>query len=131
VVFVAVLALMCVSVYADGDSMGVDAEGRPLRKPLIMHHGSSPAHIAAIGTIGKILAREPLSANAVKKSEDDEGATQALVPVKVDVNPADIKAHIKKENLMHRNLALARLRAKLAKKLGKKAALKKKGLTRH
>jgi len=129
VVFVAVIALLCVSVYAEGDQMEVDAEGRPLRRPIIMHHGSSPDHIAAIGKIGKILQREPLSANAIKKSEDDEaGATQALVPVKVDVNPADIKAHIKKENMMHRNAALARLRAKLAKKLGKKVALKKAGL---
>jgi len=93
-----------------------------------MHHGSSPAHIAAVGKIGQILQREPLSANAVKKNEDDEGTTQSLVPVKVDVNPADIKAHIAKENMMHRNAALARLRAKLAKKLGKKAALKKAGL---
>jgi cell division septum initiation protein DivIVA len=42
-----------------------------------------------------------------------------------------VKAHIKKENLMHRNAALARLRAKLPKKLGKKASaksLKKAGL---
>jgi hypothetical protein len=131
VVLAAVLALLCVAVSAEGESMEVDAEGNPLRKPIIMHHGSSPDHIAAIGNIGKILSREPLSANAVKKSEDDDSSTQSLVPVKVDVNPADIKAHIKKENQMHRNAALARLRAKLAKKLGKKASaksLKKAGL---
>jgi len=131
VVFCAVLALLCVNVYADGESMEVDAEGNPLRKPIIMNHGSSPDHIAAIGKIGKILAREPLSANAVKKSEDDDSSIQSLVPVKVDVNPADIKRHIKKENMMHRNAALARLRSKLAKKLGKKASkasLKKAGL---
>jgi len=102
-----------------------------LRKPIIMHHGSSPDHVAAIGKIGKILAREPLAANAVKRNEDDDSIIQALVPVKADVTPADIKRHIKKENMMHRNAALARLRAKLSKKLGKrasKASLKKAGL---
>jgi len=102
-----------------------------LRKPIIMTHGSSPDHVAAIGKIGKILQREPLSANAIKKSEDDDSIIQSLVPVKADVSPADIKAHIKKENMMHRNAALARLRSKLAKKLGKKASkasLKKAGL---
>jgi hypothetical protein len=131
VVLAAVFALLCVAVSAEGESMEVDAEGNPLRKPIIMHHGSSPDHIAAIGTIGKILAREPLSANAAKKSEDDDSIIQSLVPVKVDVTPADVKKHIKKENQMHRNAALARLRAKLAKKLGKKAStksLKKAGL---
>jgi len=81
VVFCAVLALLCVNVYADGESMEVDAEGNPLRKPIIMHHGSSPDHVAAIGKIGKILSREPLSANAVKKSEDDDApAIQSLIP---------------------------------------------------
>jgi len=131
VVFCAVLALLCVNVYADGEAMEVDEEGRPLRKPIIMHHGSSPDHIAALTKIKGVLAREPLSANAVKKSEDDESTIQSLVPVKVDVSPADIKAHIAKENKMHRNAALARLRSKLAKKLGKKASkasLKKAGL---
>jgi hypothetical protein len=131
VVFCAVIALLAVSVRAEGETMEVDAEGNPLRKPIIMHHGSSPDHIMAIGKIGKILAREPLSANAVKKSEEDDSVLQSLVPVRVDVNPADIKRHIKKENQMHRNAALARLRAKLAKKLGKKASkasLKKAGL---
>jgi len=114
--------------------MEVDAEGNPLRKPIIMHHGSSPDHVLAIGKIGKILAREPLSANAIKKSEDDDSIIQSLVPVRADVTPHDIKAHIKKENMMHRNAALARLRSKLAKKLGKKAgkiskaSLKKAGL---
>jgi len=132
VVFVALLALLCVNVArAEGESMEVDAEGNPLRKPIIMHHGSSPDHVLAIGKIGKILAREPMSANAIKKSEDDDSIIQSLVPVKADVSPADIKAHIKKENMMHRNAALARLRSKLAKKLGKKASkasLKKAGL---
>jgi len=131
VVFCAVLALLCVNVYADGEAMEVDEEGRPLRKPIIMHHGSSPDHMAALHKIKGVLAREPLSANAVKKSEDDESTIQSLVPVKVDVSPADIKAHIAKENKMHRNAALARLRSKLAKKLGKKASkasLKKAGL---
>jgi chromosome segregation ATPase len=132
VVFVALLALLCVNVArAEGESMEVDAEGAPLRKPIIMHHGSSPDHVLAIGKIGKILSREPLSANAIKKSEDDDSIIQSLVPVKADVSPADIKAHIKKENMMHRNAALARLRSKLAKKLGKKASkasLKKAGL---
>jgi len=129
VVFVAVIALLCAHVSAE--SMEVDAEGNPLRKPIIMTHGSSPDHVAAIGKIGKILQREPLSANAIKKSEDDDSIIQSLVPVKADVSPADIKAHIKKENMMHRNAALARLRSKLAKKLGKKASkasLKKAGL---
>jgi len=75
------------------------------------------------------LSREPLAANAPKKSEDDDApSVVARIPVKVDVNPSDIKKHILKENAMHRNAALARLRAKLAKKLGKKAALKKAGL---
>jgi len=131
VVFCAVLALLCVNVYADGEAMEVDAEGRPLRKPIIMTHGSSPDHIAALHKIKGVLAREPLSANAVKKNEDDDSTIQSLVPVKVDVSPADIKAHIAKENKMHRNAALARLRSKLAKKLGKKASkssLKKAGL---
>jgi len=121
VVLATVLALLCVAVSAEGESMEVDAEGNPLRKPIIMHHGSSPDHVAAIGKIGKILAREPLSANAKKKSEDDDSIIQSLVPVKVDVTPADVKKHIQKENQMHRNAALARLRAKLAKKLGKKS----------
>jgi len=131
VVLATVLALLCVAVSAEGESMEVDAEGNPLRKPIIMHHGSSPDHIAAIGKIGKILSREPLAANAVKKNEDDDSITQSLVPVKVEVTPGDVKRHIKKENQMHRNAALARLRAKLAKKLGKKASkksLKKAGL---
>jgi len=124
VVLATVLALLCVAVSAEGESMEVDAEGNPLRKPIIMHHGSSPDHIAAIGKIGKILSREPLAANAVKKNEDDDSITQSLVPVKVEVTPGDVKRHIKKENQMHRNAALARLRAKLAKKLGKKASKK-------
>jgi len=94
VVFCAVLALLCVTVYADG--VEVDAEGNPLRRPIMMTHGSSPDHVAAIGKIGKILQREPMSANAVKKSEDDDSIIQSLVPVKADVSPADIKAHIKK-----------------------------------
>jgi len=131
VVLATVLALLCVAVSAEGESMEVDAEGNPLRKPIIMHHGSSPDHVAAIGKIGKILSREPLSANAIKKSEEDDSIIQSLVPVKVDVTAADIKKHIKRENNMHRNAALARLRAKLAKKLGKKASaksLKKAGL---
>jgi len=121
VVLATVLALLCVAVSADGESMEVDAEGNPLRKPIIMHHGSSPDHIAAIGKIGKILAREPLSANAIKKSEEDDSIIQSLVPVKVDVSASDVKKHIAKENAMHRNAALARLRAKLVKKLGKKS----------
>jgi hypothetical protein len=112
--------------------MEVDAEGRPLMKPIIQHHGSSPDHQAALTKIRGIFAAEPMSANAVKKSEDEETTIQSLIPVKADVTPADIKAHIKKENQMHRNAALARLRAKLAKKLGKgklsKASLKKAGL---
>jgi len=133
----AVLALLSVSAYAEGmeQSMEVDAEGNPLRKPIIMHHGSSPDHIAAIGKIGKILSREPLSANLKKTNEDDDSVTHSINPVKVDVNPSDIKKHIAKENMMHRNAALARLRSKLAKKLAKKsggkakvAALKKAGL---
>jgi len=135
VVFLALVALMCVSVArAEGESMEVDAEGKPLRKPIIMHHGSSPDHVLAIGKIGKILAREPLSANAIKKSEEDDSIIQSLVPVRADVTPHDIRKHIKKENMMHRNAALARLRSKLAKKLGKKAgkiskaSLKKAGL---
>jgi len=138
----AVFALLSVSAYAEGvtESMEVDVEGNPLRKPIIMHHGSSPDHVAAIGKIGKILGREPLSANAVKRNEDDDSVTHSIIPVKVEVSPSDIKAHIAKENKMHRNAALARLRAKLAKKLAKKgllgavgkrgkaAALKKAGL---
>jgi len=138
----AVFALLSVSAYAEGvsESMEVDAEGNPLRKPIIMHHGSSPDHVAAIGKIGKILAREPLAANSVKRNEDDDSVTHSIIPVKADVSPSDIKAHIAKENRMHRNAALARLRAKLAKKLAKKgllgavgkkgkaAALKKAGL---
>jgi hypothetical protein len=133
VVFCAVLAVLCCVAYADGESWEGEGWPNPLRKPIIMHHGSSPDHVAAIGKIGKILSREPLAANAIKKSEDDDApAIQSLVPVKADVTPADIKAHIKKENLMHRNAALARLRAKLAKKLGSKklskASLKKAGL---
>jgi hypothetical protein len=52
-------------------AIAVDAEGRPLmRKPIIQSHGSSPDHIAAIGKIGKILSREPLSANLKKVSEE-------------------------------------------------------------
>jgi len=88
-----------------------------------MSHGSSPDHISAIGAIGKILSREPLSANAKKVSEEDDSVTHAIIPVKAEVTPADIKAHIAKENMMHRNAALARLRAKLAKKLAKKGLL--------
>jgi len=135
VVFCAVLALLCVvGARADGEAMEVDAEGNPLRKPIISYHFSSPDHVNALNKIKKVLAREPLSANAQKKSEDDDTVIQSLTPVKADVTPADIKAHIKKENQMHRNAALARLRAKLAKKLGKRAgklskkALKKAGL---
>jgi len=133
----AVLALLSVSAYAEGteQSVEVDLEGNPLRKPIIMNHGSSPDHIAAIGKIGKILSREPLAANAVITNEDDDSSSHSILPVKVDINPADIKKHIAKENMMHRNAALARLRAKLAKKLSKKvggkakmAALKKAGL---
>jgi len=125
----AVLALLSVAVSAE--SMEVDAEGNPLRKPIIMQHGSSPEHQKALHQIKGVLGREPMAANAVKKSEDDDSVIQSLVPVKVDVSPSDIKKHIAKENLMHRNAALARLRAKLAKKLGKKASaksLKKAGL---
>jgi hypothetical protein len=113
------------------ETVEVDAEGNPLKKPIIQHHGSSPDHQSALTAIRGVLGREPLAANAVKKSEDDDSVSQSLVPVKVDVSPADIKKHIAKENLMHRNAALARLRAKLAKKLGKKASaksLKKAGL---
>jgi len=131
-VVVALFALLCVGVHAEGESSLLDAEdgyAGDLRKPLILSAGGSPEIAGAIGQISKVLSREPLSANAPKKSEDDDApATVARVPVKVDVNPSDIKAHIKKENAMHRNAALARLRSKLAKKLGKKAALKKAGL---
>lgn len=133
VVFCAAVALLCVhAVRAEG--VEVDAEGNPLKRPIIAHHGSSPDHQAALTSIRGILAAEPLSANAVKKSEDEESTIQSLVPVKADVTPADIAKHIKRENQMHRNAALARLRAKLAKKLGKKVgklskkALKKAGL---
>jgi hypothetical protein len=64
VVIVAVLALLAVAVSAE--SMEVDAEGNPLRKPIIMQHGSSPDHQAALKAIHGVLGREPLSANAVK-----------------------------------------------------------------
>jgi len=127
VVFCAVLALLCVhGIRAEGESMEVDAEGNPLMRPIIQHHGSSPDHQAALTKIRGILAAEPMSANAVKKSEDDESTLQSLIPVRADVTPADIKKHIKYENRMHRNAALARLRAKLSKKLGK-GKLSKKG----
>lgn len=127
-VFVAVLALLCVSASAEGEEWRKPT----LKKPIIMQPFTSPDHQAALGTIKNILGEEPLSANAVKKSDDDAPAIQSLVPVKADVTPADIKAHIKKENQMHRNAALARLRSKLAKKLGtkklSKASLKRAGL---
>jgi len=131
-IVVALFALLCVGVHAEGETSLVDVEldsEGPLQKPIILSAGGSPEIAGAIGQISKVLSREPLAANAPKKSEDDDApSVVARIPVKVDVNPADIKAHIKKENLMHRNAALARLRAKLAKKLGKKAALKKAGL---
>jgi len=113
----AVLALLSVSAYAEGmeQSMEVDAEGNPLRKPIIMHHGSSPDHIAAIGKIGKILSREPLSANLKKTNEDDDSVTHSINPVKVDVNPSDIKKHIAKENMMHRNAALKKAGLRITK----------------
>jgi len=127
-VFVAVLALLCVSASAEGEEWRKPT----LKKPIIMQPFTSPDHQAALGNIKNILGQEPLSANAVKKTDDDTPALQSLVPVKADVTPADIKAHIKKENRMHRNAALARLRSKLAKKLGtkklSKASLKRAGL---
>jgi len=71
--------------------------------------------------IKSVLSLEPLAANSVKKSEDEDGPGMRIrIPVRSDVTDADIKKHIKKENRMHRNAALARLRARLAKKLGKR-----------
>jgi len=119
-VVLAVLALLSVA-YAESDALDLDAEGNPLRKPIILSPGGAPEIAGALSKISAVLSREPLAANSVKKSEDEEApGVRVRIPVRSDVTPADIKKHIKKENLMHRNAALARLRAKLAKKLGKR-----------
>jgi len=119
-VVVAVLALLSVA-YADSSALDLDAEGNPLRKPIILSAGGAPEIAGALSKISAVLSREPLAANAVKKSEDDDApGARVRIPVRSDVTDVDIKKHIKKENRMHRNAALARLRAKLAKKLGKR-----------
>jgi len=120
-VVLAVLALLSVA-YADSNTLDLDAEGNPLRKPIILSPGGAPEIASALTKIKSVLSREPLAANAVKKSEDEDGPGMRIrIPVRSDVTPRDIKRHIKKENRMHRNAALARLRAKLAKKLGKRS----------
>jgi len=120
---VAVLALLSVA-YADSNALDVDAN--PLRKPIILSAGGAPEIAGALSKIQAVLSREPLAANSAKKSEDEDGpAVQVRVPVRADVTDVDIKKHIAKENRMHRNAALARLRAKLARKLGKRGKGKK------
>jgi NADH dehydrogenase/NADH:ubiquinone oxidoreductase subunit G len=119
-VVVAVLALLSVA-YADSTELDLDADRNPLRKPIILSPGGAPEIANALTKIKSVLAREPLAANAIKKSEDDDGGgVRVRIPVPSDVTDADIKKHIQKENHMHRNAALARLRARLAKKLGKR-----------